>query len=314
MPDARLSMTLKMLWVWFITLTFEPYTSPEGVHLKGLRWHTKKQLRLDLHKMSTYLPDVVVDNRWLFGGLAAGAVGLGCVYLIRRWAAGGVCRSQARLDGKTVIITGANTGIGLETAVDLAKRNARVILACRSVERGETAAVEVRKRSGNDNVVFIQLDLASLDSVRKFAAKILEEEPRIDILINNAGMSPLGLPERTFTTDGFERSFGVNHLGHFLLTNLLLDRIKEAPSARIVNVSSLAHRWGNIDLDNLNLEHSYSSLRAYNSSKLANILFTRFLAKRLEGTCVTTNALHPGAINTELGRNLNVFVVRSTSC
>ena len=265
----------------------------------------------DKSKMSTYLPDVVSDNPWLFGGLAAGAVGLGCVFFIRKWAAGGVCRSQAKLDGKTVIITGANTGIGLETAVDLAKRNARVILACRSVERGETAAVEVRKRSGNDNVVFVQLDLASLDSVRKFSAKILEDEPRIDILINNAGVTPLGLPERTFTRDGFEIAFGINHLGHFLLTNLLLDRIKEAPSARIVNVSSLAHMWGNIDFDNLNSEQSYSSQKAYGTSKLANILFTRFLAKRLEGTRVTANSLHPGTVSTELGRNLNVVVVRN---
>ena len=152
---------------------------------------------------------MVVDNSWLFGGLAAGAVGLGCVYLIRRWAAGGVCRSQARLDGKTVIITGANTGIGLETAVDLAKRNARVILACRSVERGETAAVEVRKRSGNDNAVFVQLDLASLDSVKEFAAKILEEEPQIDILINNAGVVRNAF---TKSADGFELTFAVNHL------------------------------------------------------------------------------------------------------
>ena len=166
-----------------------------------------------------------------------------------------MCRSQARLDGKTVITTGANTGIGLETAVDLAKRNARVIFACRSLERGETAAVEVRKRSGNDNVVFVQLDLASLDSVRKFAAKILEEEPRIDILINNAII--MALPERTLSQDGFEMQFAVNHLGHFLLTNLLLDRIKEAPSARIVNVSSKGHIRGNLDFDNLNSEKSY---------------------------------------------------------
>ena len=144
------------------------------------------------------------------------------------------------------IITGANTGIGLETAVDLAKRNARVILACRSVERGETAAIEVRKRSGNDDVVFVQLDLASLDSVRKFAAKILEEEPRIDTLINNAGV--MALPERKLTQDGFEMQFGTNHLGHFLLTNLLLDRIKEALLARIINVSSSVHKMGSIDL------------------------------------------------------------------
>ena len=261
------------------------------------------------NKMGTYyLPEAVMDNPWLFGGLAAGAVGLGCVFLIRRWAAGGVCRSQARLDGKTVIITGANTGIGLETAVDLAKRNARVILACRSLERGETAAVEVRKRSGNDNVVFVQLDLASLDSVRRFAAKILEEEPRIDILINNAGI--MALPERTLSQDGFEMQFAVNHLGHFLLTNLLLDRIKEAPSARIINVSSKGHIRGNLDFDNLNSEKSYVPWVTYGTSKLANILFTHSLAKRLEGTGVTANSLHPGAIMTELGRHLTISMVR----
>ena len=257
--------------------------------------------------MSAYLPDVVVDNPWLFGGLAAGAVGLGCIYLIRRWAAGGVCRSQARLDGKTVIITGANTGIGLETAVDLAKRNARVILACRSVERGETAAVEVRKRSGNDNVVFVQLDLASLDSVRKFAAKILEEELHINILINNAGV--MAIPKRTLTQDGFEMQFGTNHLGHFLLTNLLLDRIKEAPSARIVNVSSKGSERGRLNMDDLNSEKSYSQWSAYEASKLANVLFTRSLAKRLQGTRVTANVLHPGVIVTELTRNMNLLLV-----
>jgi NAD(P)-dependent dehydrogenase (short-subunit alcohol dehydrogenase family) len=257
--------------------------------------------------MSAYLPDVVIDNPWLFGGVAAGAVGLGCVYLIRKWAAGGVCRSQARLDGKTVIITGANSGIGLETAVDLAKRNARVILACRSVERGETAAVEVRKRSGNNNAVFVQLDLASLDSVRKFAAKILEEEPRIDILINNAGV--MAIPNRTLTQDGFEMQFGTNHLGHFLLTNLLLDRIKEAPSARIVSVSSKASEQGRLDLSDLNSEKSYSEWYAYGASKLANVLFTRSLAKRLQGTRVTANVLHPGVIVTELTRSMNLFLV-----
>ena len=254
---------------------------------------------------SSFVPRIAAERPWLLGGIAAGVLGL---YLFKRWMAGGVCRSQAKLGGKTVVITGANTGIGLETAVDLAKRNARVILACRSVERGERAAVDVKKRSGNDNVVFVQLDLASLDSVRKCAAKILEEEPRIDILINNAGV--MGTPERTLTQDGFEMHFGVNHLGHFLFTNLLLDRIKEVPSARIVNVSSAAHQGGKINFDNLNSERSYSDWTAYGTSKLANILFTRSLAKRLEGTGVTTNALHPGLISTELGRNFNIFVVR----
>ena len=245
--------------------------------------------------------EVAQEYSWQLGTLAiCGAAGVTLFYFLRKWAAGGVCRSQASLDGKTVIITGANTGIGLETAVDLAKRNTRVILACCSVERGETAAVEVRKRSGNNNAVFVQLDLASLDSVRKFAAKILEEEPRIDILINNAGVIRNAF---TKSADGFELTFAVNHLGHFLLTNLLLDRIKEAPSARIVNVSSFAHHGARIDFNDLNLERSYSAHEAYGQSKLANILFTRKLAKELQGTGVTVNALHPGSIYTNICRN-----------
>ena len=243
-------------------------------------------------------PDIVLGHPWLFGGALAFLISL---YLIRKFMAGAACKSKARLNGKTVIITGANTGIGLETAVDLAKRNARVILACRSVERGETAAVEVRKRSGNDNAVFVQLDLASLDSVREFAAKILEEEPRIDILINNAGV--MAIPNRSLTQDGFEMQFGTNHLGHFLLTNLLLDRIKEAPSARIVNVSSSGHQRARINFNDLNLERSYGAFEAYAQSKLANILFTRKLTKELQGTGVTVNAVHPGLIYTNIFRH-----------
>ena len=255
--------------------------------------------------MDVKIPEVVMQNPWVFAGLAAGALGLG-LYCVRKWAAGGVCRSQARLDGKTVIITGGNSGIGLETAVDLAKRNARVLLACRSVEKGEKAVVEVKKRSGNNNVVFIQLDLSSLDSVRKCAAKILEEEPQIDILINNAGV--MMLPKRTLTKDGFEMQFGTNHLGHFLFTNLLLDRIKEAPKARIVNVSSVAYRFGSIDLSNLNWDRDYGPITAYNRSKLANIVFTRGLSRRLEGTNVTANALHPGGIRTGLQQHSLLLV------
>lgn len=246
--------------------------------------------------MIATISELVLQYAWIFTGIAGGgAVGL---YCLRRWAAGGVCKSQARLVGKTVIITGGNSGIGLETAVDLAKRNARVLLACRSLEKGEKAVMEVKRRSGNSNVVFIQLDLSSLDSVRKCAAKILKEEPRIDILINNAGV--MMLPKRTLTKDGFEMQFGTNHLGHFLFTNLLLDRIKEAPKARIVNVSSIVYRFGSINLSNLNSEQSYGPTTAYAQSKLANIVFTRGLAKRLEGTNVTANALHPGAIHTGL--------------
>ena len=262
--------------------------------------------------LQSYLPEAVAERPWLFGGLAAGAVGvLGTFYLIRRWAAGGVCRSNARLDGKTVIITGANSGIGLETAVDLAKRNARVILGCRSVERGERAAVEVRKRSGNDNVVFVQLDLASMDSVRKFAAKILEEEARVDILINNAGVISSSYKE---SPDGFELNFAVNHLGHFLLTNLLLSRLKEAPAARIVNVGAkIFKRLKTFDFDHFNDKNParFKDLppMAYTQSKLANILFTLGLEKHLKGTKVTANVLHPGAISTEVLRDYPIFGV-----
>ena len=217
-----------------------------------------------------------------------------------------MCYSKARLNGKTAIITGANTGIGLETAVDFAERNGRVILACRSKERGEAAVEQVKRRSGNNNVVFMQLDLASLDSVRNFATSVLDKEARIDILVNNAGI--MACPYMK-TADGFEMQFGVNHLGHFLLTNLLLDRLKEAPAARIVNVSSSAHQRGKINFEDLNSTKNYIPWSAYGQSKLANVLFTRSLAKHLEGTNVITNALHPGVIRTELARHFNIFLV-----
>ena len=257
------------------------------------------------------MPEIVQQKPWLFGGIAATALfGIYFIRLYRKWIAGGVCTSKARLDGKTVIITGANSGIGLETAVDIAKRNARVILACRSEERGKTALADVKKRSGSNNVVFVQLDLGSFDSVRTFAAKILEDEPRIDILINNAGV--MMLPKRMLTPDGFEMQFGVNHLGHFLLTNLLLDRIKESPTARIVNLSSSAQGYmfaGKFNFDNMNSERSYGPMTAYCASKLANVLFTCSLAKRLEGTGITTNAVDPGAIKTGLQQHLTFPMV-----
>lgn len=261
--------------------------------------------------MSELIPAFVGENPGLIGALALGGglvfAGIG-INAFRKWAAGGVCTSEAKLDGKTVIVTGANSGIGLETAVDMAKRNARVILACRSVERGEAALAEVKEKSGNQNVVFVRLDLGSLESVREFAAKIIEDEPRIDILINNAGvMMP---SKRTLSSDNFEVQFGVNHLGHFLLTNLLLDRIKETPTARIVNLSSSAQGIaGKFEFENLNCERSYSPMAAYCASKLANVLFTRSLAKRLEGTGVTTNAVDPGIIKTGLQRHLTFPLV-----
>ena len=226
--------------------------------------------------------------------------------LLRKYVGGGVCRSKASLKGKTVIITGANAGIGLETAVDLAKRGARIIMACRSLERGEMAVTKVRKLSCNNDVVFSQLDLASMDSTRQFAERILKEELHIDILINNAGVS---LSEVFRTVDGFEVHFGTNHLGHFLLTNLLLDRLKESASARIIVVSSMVHKYDasdKFDFDKVNTDDGTmvskvgGISRAYLLSKLANALFTHSLNERLQNSSVTVNTLHPGIIASEL--------------
>lgn len=244
-------------------------------------------------------------DQFPYNVVAIGAVAVGGILiLLRRYFNGGVCYSKRLLDGRTVIITGANTGIGKETAIDLAKRNARVILACRDIKRGNQAEKEVKRASKSDDVSFKQLDLASFASIKKFAAEILEEESRIDILINNAGIMRCPYWK---TEDGFEMQFGVNHLGHFLLTNLLLDRIKESPTGRIVVVSSLAHRRINgINFDDINSEKSYDPQVAYRQSKLANNLFTLALSKRLSGTNVTVNCLHPGVIYTELGRHLNI--------
>ena len=267
------------------------------------RWHENEAMWIFMDNLNMDIHSALISYPYsvLVGIVATGGTLSGVFYLFRQYVAGGVCRSKALLNGKTVIITGANAGIGKETAVDLARRNARVIMACRSVEKGEKAAVEVRKRSESDNVVFMQLDLASLTSVRQFAARVLEEEPRLDILINNAGV--MACPY-TKTEDGFEMQFGVNHLAHFLLTNLLLDRLKEAPSARIVNVSSRGYTFGKMNFNDLESEQSYKPWGAYGQSKLANILFTHALAKRLEGTSVTTNALHPGMVRTNLAQHL----------
>ncbi|XP_029355000.1 retinol dehydrogenase 13 [Echeneis naucrates] len=219
----------------------------------------------------------------------------------RRWMAGGVCRSKARLEGKTVLITGANTGIGKETALDMAQRGARVIMACRDMTKAHIAADQIRQKSGNGNVVVKKLDLASLQSVRDLAKDIQENEEHLDILINNAGIM---MCPKWKTDDGFEMQFGVNHLGHFLLTNCLLDLLKKSAPSRVVIVSSLAHQQGKIHFDDINLDKNYTPERSYSQSKLANVLFCKELAARLQGTGVTVYSLHPGVIKTELGRHL----------
>ncbi len=204
--------------------------------------------------------------------------------------------------GKTYIVTGANTGIGYDAARVLAERGARVLLACRSKDKADTAMADIRQIKPDANVDWLPLDLASLASVRE-AAAIASEEAQIDGLINNAGVM---VPPKMNTEDGFELQFGVNHLGHFALTGLLINKIKEQPGARVVNVSSLAHRAGKIEYDDIHSEKSYSRMARYQMSKFANILFTYELQRKLTaaGSPAISVACHPGGSSTELGRHI----------
>ncbi len=211
-------------------------------------------------------------------------------------------RAVADMTGKTVVVTGANSGIGLETALALARAGARTMITARDAERGQAALETIRREAGTEQVDLVLFDLASLESVRVGAAEILDRTDRIDVLVNNAG---LVLTDRRETTDGFEATFAVNHLGPFLLTRLLLDRIRSSAPARIVTVASTAHRAARqgLDFDDLQNTADYKGMRAYSQSKLANILFTTELARRLEGTGVTVNCLHPGTVATGYGRD-----------
>jgi len=208
---------------------------------------------------------------------------------------------MGRLADKIVLITGGNTGIGKEAAVGLAGQGARVVITSRNEERGRAARDEIAERSGNGDVDVMRLDLASFGSIRSFAADVLDQFDHVDVLVNNAGLILL---RRRETDDGFEETFGVNHLGHFLLTDLLLDRLRASSPARVIVVSSNAHKGARrgLDFDDLQAERSYRWMDAYNKSKLANIHFTRELAGRLEGTGVTVNALHPGFVRSDFGR------------
>jgi len=220
----------------------------------------------------------------------------------------GVCRSPNRLDGKTVIITGANTGIGKETALDLAKRGARVLLACRDVSKASTAKDDIVRLSGNANVEIRHLDLASLSSVRKFATGILESESRLDVLINNAGCA--GYAKRELTEDGLEYQMQANYFGHFLLTSLLLGLLKKSAPSRVINVSSIAHVWAKeLDFNNLNSEKSYDPSNIYNTSKLCQVLSTRHLAPLVINSGVTVNCLHPGCVETGIFQRAPLWLV-----
>ncbi|XP_076739966.1 retinol dehydrogenase 12 isoform X2 [Maylandia zebra] len=196
--------------------------------------------------------------------------------------------------------------IGKFIALDFARRGARVILACRSEARGTAALNEIREKTGNLDVHLRLVDLSSMDSVRAFAERILKEEKALHILVNNAGVS--GLP-RNITKDGFEESFATNHLGPFLLTNLLLDLMKSSSPSRIVSVSSVNHKRGKVDFSHFHGKNlSYCMDQVYNNTKLHNIICTNELARRLKGTDVTANSVHPGIVMTEVMRHYSFWV------
>ncbi len=206
--------------------------------------------------------------------------------------------TDSDLHGKVVVLTGANAGIGRETAVELARRGATLVAACRTPAKAEAAAREIAVRSENTAVTPMACDLSSFASIRSFAAELGRRFDRVDVLVNNAGV---WLEERSVTVDGYETTFATNHLGTFLLTSLLLDSLKAAKAGRIVVVASAMEKQGDLDFSDLQNERAYNGVRAYSRSKRANLHFTYELARRLSGGRVTVNALHPGVVRTNLG-------------
>ncbi len=202
----------------------------------------------------------------------------------------------ADLTGQTILITGATSGIGLEAAVKLAAMGAELVLVARNRARLDAAVANVSRRAGSPRVSSLLCDFSSQAQIHRVAAEYRAAHTRLDVLVNNAGSV---WPTRQVSGDGIEETFAVNHLGYFLLTQLLLDLLRASAPARIVNVASIGHRSGTMDFDDLGFENGgYSTMRAYSRSKLANVLFTRELARRLDGTGVTVNALHPGGVST----------------
>jgi len=205
--------------------------------------------------------------------------------------------------GKTALVTGANSGIGYQAALELARHGAHVLLGCRSAAKGADALARLLAEVPGAQAEVVALDMASLSSIRAFAAAFAARGLSVDLLINNAGV--MALPKRELTVDGFERQFGTNHLGHFALTGLLMPQLLVAPAPRVVTVSSIAHRRGKIEFDNLQGERKYSPRGAYNQSKLANLLFARELEKRARaaGSKLVSIPVHPGVSRTNIVEN-----------
>ncbi len=207
-----------------------------------------------------------------------------------------------KMEGKVCLITGANSGIGKQTALGLARMGATVVMVCRDKQRGEAAMAELRRESGNTSVDLMLADLSSQAQIRKLAKEFKDRYKRLDVLINNAGIS---LYERVESEDNMEMIFAVNYLAPFLLTHLLLEHLKASAPSRIVNVSSFVHRWINkIRFDDLAREQKFPAIGVYAESKLAILMFSYELARRLDGTGVTVNALNPGLVNTNLSRDI----------
>ncbi len=209
-------------------------------------------------------------------------------------------RSDASLKGRTCIVTGGNSGVGLEAARHLARGEARVVLVCRNPEKARAAVAQIEE-VGQEPVDLVLADLGRLDDVRRAARELLERCPEIHVLVNNAGLHST---RRTVTPDGFETAFAVNHLASFLLTRLLLERMKASAPARIIQVNSQGHRFNGLDPDDLNWERRhYTGLRGYGASKTAQLMTVWELADRLAGTGVTINAMHPGSVRSNIGAN-----------
>jgi NAD(P)-dependent dehydrogenase (short-subunit alcohol dehydrogenase family) len=211
------------------------------------------------------------------------------------------------MQGRICLITGGTNGIGKSTAQGLARLGATVVIVGRDVQKTAQVTEEIRSATGNENVDSLLADLSSQQAVRRLASDFKRKYSQLHVLLNNAGGT---FTARQLSVDGIEMTFALNHLAYFLLTNLLLDTLKTSAPARIINVSSDAHSGGKIDFDNLQGERSYSSFGPYGNSKLANILFTTELARRLEGTDVTVNALHPGFTSTGFGKNNPGFFMK----
>jgi NAD(P)-dependent dehydrogenase (short-subunit alcohol dehydrogenase family) len=207
--------------------------------------------------------------------------------------------------GKVCLITGGTSGIGWVTAKELVQMGARVLVVGKNRKRGKMAAEAIRDEAGADTVEFFQTDLSSLQEVRDLVEVFKKEHSRLDVLVNNAGTT---LINRRLSPDGYEMTLAVNHLSHFLLTNLLMDTLRSSAPSRVINVSSGSHWRGEINFDDLQSEKRYRFMRVYGNSKLANVLFTYELARRLDGVGVTANTVHPGFVSTNMGRDNGWFI------